>query len=101
MYNTSIPNVNIIYDNPIEAAREMKISEIKRACNNILSETDYMILRQIENADLYVKTKLSGIEYLELLERREAIRENCRKEISIVKSLNNFFDINMYKFNLE
>lgn len=101
MCNVSVPNVKIIYDNPIEAARVAKIEEIKKACYDILLKTDYKVIRQIENVDLYLPTKLSGIEYLQLLEQRESVRERCRKEISFVNSLCNYYDINMYKFNLE
>lgn len=83
-----------------ELQKSVKINEIKSHANKILQGTDYMILRQLENADLYLETKLSGSEYVKLLEKREAIREQCRNEILRLNELTDYYEICTFKYEI-
>jgi hypothetical protein len=59
----------------IDDVRINKINEIKANANDLLSITDYKVIRHRDQLDGAMATTLTHLEYLDLLAERQAIRD--------------------------
>ena len=74
--------------NELENLRREKINSVRAEASNLLTATDYKVIRHRDQRDLEAKTTLTEVEYQELLNERDAIRNRSNELEKEINSLN-------------
>lgn len=77
--------------NPVNDLKSQLLNEVKSKAKDLLSATDYKVIRHRDQLELNVETTLTDAEYDALLTERNEIRKNSNKfeaEILSKRSLN-------------
>lgn len=83
--------------NPINTLKSQLLNEVKSKAKELLSSTDYKVIRHRDQTDVEAKTSLTDTEYKALLTERNNIRVNSNKFESEIESLKTLEELKAYE----